>query len=277
MQLFEFDAHHRETAAIWRLVQNLPFRFGLPEGRVFRWWALNVPLDLLPESGFCGDIDLMVCSLSTPGEPPRIFYKTWEVKLILLTKNGRPRSLKRNKTERILNQLKIHREFGSPDVSLLELYHHETGSKTLKFFPTPDVFNVIQHRAKRLGNQLFGYQVLPFTYGRNEQGEDFGIFMLPNPFTTPRQPIFEVVKSLRTEPRGPFLDLAQHLSAFAESESKRLSKPLGSTTVTYCRACKKLCLIHRRDEVRCYHCFEPLAGKSSIPPLHHLQLSKYLK
>jgi hypothetical protein len=100
---------------------------------VFRWWAINVPLNLLSESRFYGDIDLMVCSLSTPREPPSIFYKTWEVKLILLNKDGRPRSLKRNKTERILNQLKIHRKFGSPEVSLLELYHHETGTKTLKF------------------------------------------------------------------------------------------------------------------------------------------------
>jgi hypothetical protein len=277
MQLFDFDAHHRETAAIWRLVRNLPFRFGLAKGRVVRWWAINVALNLLSESRFYGDIDLMVCSLSTPREPPNIFYKTWEVKLILLNKDGRPRSLKRTKTERILNQLKIHRKFGSPDVSLLELYHHETGTKTLKFFPTTEVFDVLKRRAKQLGNELFGYQILPFTYGRNEQGEDFGIFTLENPFTTPREVTFEIVKPLRTGAREPFLSLAHHLSVFAESESKRLSKPLGFTVVAYCRTCKKLCLIGRRDEVRCYHCFESLAGKSSIPPLHHLQLSKYLK
>ena len=242
-----------------------------------RWWAINVPLNLLPKCRFDGDIDLMVCSLSTPREQPDIFYKTWEVKVVLLNKDGRPRSLKRNKTEAILNQLKVHRRFGSPDVSLLELYHHETGTKTLKYFPTAEVFDVLQRRAKRLGKEMFGYQILPFTYGRNEQGEDFGIFTLENLFATPREATFEIVKPLRTEAREPFLSLAHHLSAFAERESKQMSKPLGLTVVAYCRACKRSCLIGRRDEVRCYHCFESLTGKSSIPPLHHLQLSKYLK
>lgn len=274
--LFQFDPQNRESAAIWRLVRKLPLNFGLADGRIFRWWAINIPLNLLPSSRFYGDIDLMICTLSTPMEPPSIFYKTWEIKLMLVDKSGKPRSLKSNKTEEILNQLRIHREFGSPEVSLLELYLHEAGSKAFKFFPQEGVFVVVEKRAKELQKRLFGYQVLPFGHGKNESGEDFGIFTPQNPFN-PRKATVDLLRAARTEAKGAFLELAQYLSAFAESESKRLSRPLGAAVVAYCRVCRELCLIHRKDEVRCYRCFTSFTGRSSLPPIHDIQLSKYLK
>ena len=90
--------------------------------------------------------------------------------------------MKRGKTLGILNQLKTQRKFGSPDVSLLELYLHEIGSKSFKFFPTPEVFRVVELRARELREHLFGYQILPFAHGKNEAGEDFGLYGLENPF-----------------------------------------------------------------------------------------------
>lgn len=276
MSLFDFDAQHRETAAIWRLFQNMPLHYGLVDGRVFRWWAINIPLNLLRSSSFNGDIDLMVCTLSTPLEPPGVFYKTWETKLILVEKSGRPRSLKRGKTVGILNQLKIQRKFGSPDVSLLELYLHEFGSKTFKFFPTPEIFQVVERRAKELKEHLFGYQILPFTHGKNDAAEDFGVYSLENPFQRFR-PSIELLRAPKTGATAEFLTLAQYLWAFAESESKLLSLPLGFVAITYCRFCRKLCLIHKRGRVRCYYCLRPFTGGHDIPSLTHLQLSKYLK
>lgn len=217
----------------------------------------------------------MVCTLSTPHESPGVFYKTWEVKVMLVDASGKPHSLKSNKMERTLNQLKIHREFGSPDVSLLDLYLHEAGSKAFQHFPTTEVFLVVEKRARALQQQFFGYQVLPFAHKRNEQLEDFGIFTLQNPFQ-PQQPTFSLLKATKTQANGGFLELAQHLSAFAESESKLLSKPLGFVVVAYCRVCRMLCLIHKRDEACCYRCFTPFTGQP-LPPIHDIQLSKYLK
>jgi hypothetical protein len=98
MSLFDFDAQHRETAAVWSLFQNMSLHYGLVDGKIFRWWAINIPMNLLHSSSFSGDIDLMVWTLSTPLEPPGVFYKTWETKLALVEKSGRPRSLKRGKT-----------------------------------------------------------------------------------------------------------------------------------------------------------------------------------
>jgi hypothetical protein len=252
----------------------MPLHFGLADDRIFRWWAINIPLNLLTPN-FHGDIDLMICTLSTPRESPGIFYKTWEVKLMLVDASGKPHSLKSNRTERIINQLKIQRKFGSPDVSLLELYLHEAGSETFLHFPTEEVFLVVEKRARALQKQLFGYQVLPFAHKKNEQAEDFGIFTLHNPFQL-RQPTINFLRAAKTEANGKFLELAQHLSAFAESESKRLSKSLGFVVVTYCRVCHKLCLIHKRDDACCYYCFTPFAGQP-LPAVHDMQLSKYLK
>ena len=217
----------------------------------------------------------MICTLSAPKEPPGIYYKTWEVKLMLVDASGKPRSLKSNKTEQIVNQLKVHRRFGSPHVSLLDLYLHEAGSSAFKFFPTEKVFLVVQSRAKALKKHLFGYQVLPFAHKKNELAEDFGIFTLPNPFQ-PQQPSISFLKAVWVEANGAFLQLAQHLSTFAESESKLLSKPLGFVVITYCRVCRKLCLIHRKDEARCYRCFTPFTGQQ-IPTMHEIHFNKYWK
>jgi hypothetical protein len=246
----------------------------MADGRIFRWWAINIPLNLL-HSRFCGDIDLMVCTLSAPRESPGIFYKTWEVKLMLVDKSGKPHSLKSNKTESTLNQLKIHRKFGSPHVSLLDLYLHEAGSKAFQNFPTEEVFLVVEKRANALQKQLFGYQVLPFAHKKNEQSEDFGVFTVRNPFS-PQEPAVTLLRAQRTEAKDGFLELGQYLSAFAESESKLLSKPLGFVVVTYCRVCRKLCLIHKRDEACCYRCFTPFTGER-LPAVHDIQLSKYWK
>jgi NADPH-dependent 2,4-dienoyl-CoA reductase/sulfur reductase-like enzyme len=49
-------------------------------------------------------------------------YKTWEVKVSLLYKDGTARSLKGGETKRTLQQLQAYRHFGSPDVSLLDVY-----------------------------------------------------------------------------------------------------------------------------------------------------------
>ena len=67
-------------------------------------------------------------------------------------------------------------------VTTLELYLHEIGSKSFKFFPTPEVFRVVELRARELREHLFGYQILPFAHGKNEAGEDFGLYGLENPF-----------------------------------------------------------------------------------------------
>jgi hypothetical protein len=171
--------------------------FGLSDGRIYRWWAINIPLNLLPDSGFVGDIDLMACTRGTPFERRGLYFKTWETKMMLVDKTGKPHSLKSNKTGGIVKQLTIQRRFGSPFVSLLELYLHESGSPALARFPTPEIFGVVKNRAIAVANEGFGYQLLPFGHGIDVRGQDHGIYCGRNP-VNPQSPTIDIVRGRRT-------------------------------------------------------------------------------
>jgi hypothetical protein len=45
MTLFGFDPQHREKRAIWRLFELSELRWGMADGRIFRWFAANIPPD----------------------------------------------------------------------------------------------------------------------------------------------------------------------------------------------------------------------------------------
>jgi hypothetical protein len=241
--------------------------FGLSDGRVYRWWAINIPLNLLPDSGFVGDIDLMAATRGMPFERRGFYFKTWETKMMLVDKTGKPHSLKSNKTHDIVKQLTIQRRFGSPFVSLLELYLHESGSPALARFPTPEIFRVVKNRAIALANAGFGYQLLPFGHGIGVRGQDYGIHHGRTPFN-PESPTIDIVRGPRTKVVGAFRKLAHYLSWFAENESLRVNKRLGFTVIGYCRECRQLCLIPKSDLVICYKCGAPFAGQS-LPTLEH--------
>jgi hypothetical protein len=235
--------------------------FGLSDGRVYRWWAINIPLNLLPDSGFVGDIDLMAATRGMPFERRGFYFKTWETKMMLVDKTGKPHSLKSNKTHDIVKQLTIQRRFGSPFVSLLELYLHESGSPALARFPTPEIFRVVKNRAIALANAGFGYQLLPFGHGIGVRGQDYGIHCR-------EKPTIDIVRGRRTRVIGAFRKLAHYLSWFAENEALRVNKRLGFTVIGYCRECRQLCLIPKRDLVICYKCGAPFPGQS-LPTLDH--------
>jgi hypothetical protein len=115
MTLFETPSQFREKAAICRIFELLPLQSPLAEGHVFRWFALNIPMDLGTGGSFTSDMDIIACLcplpkyVSGPSYPPHsdgYIYKTWEVKVSLLAKDGTPRSLKSGKTASTIRQLK---------------------------------------------------------------------------------------------------------------------------------------------------------------------------
>ena len=129
MTLFESPSQFREKATICRMFELLPLYAPLAEGHVFRWFALNMPMDLETGGRFTSDMDIVACLLPYPASAPLqpyprprggLIYKTWEVKVSLLYKDGTARSLKSGKTRSTMKQLRAYRNFGSPDVSLLE-------------------------------------------------------------------------------------------------------------------------------------------------------------
>jgi hypothetical protein len=247
MTLFQFDPQHRETAAIFRLLGSLPLRWGLAEGRVFRWFAVNIPMDLLRTSSFQGDLDMIACLRSFPSEPRFLKYLSWEVKLALIDKLGRPKSLKGGKTRDIVQQLKIHRRFGSPEASLLELFLCEASPNSLKHFPQPTVFPVIHERAYAMKEGMFGYKILPFQHGR-EGDEDVGTFTVQHPHSH-LQTASTIVRPAILPAGKAFLELMETLNEFADSR-----KAIGFYAIVFCKYCRKLEAIPMKADPICPSC-----------------------
>jgi hypothetical protein len=45
MTLFESDSQYREKLTIWRVLSSLPLYGSLAEGHIWRWFAINIPMD----------------------------------------------------------------------------------------------------------------------------------------------------------------------------------------------------------------------------------------
>lgn len=86
---------------------------------------------------FTSDIDIIARLYDFPNSK-NWFYKTWEVKVSLLQKDGSARSLKIGKTKRTLNQLKAYKKFGSAITILLDIYILEDGFLENNSFPTEE-------------------------------------------------------------------------------------------------------------------------------------------
>jgi hypothetical protein len=142
MTLFESPSQYREKMAIWRIFSLLPLYSALADGRVWRWFAINIPMDLGTGGVFTTDIDIMARLHDFP-QSNEWLYRTWEVKVSLLCRDGNARSLKVGKLNRTVTQLNAYREFGSPHVSLLDIYVCESGFMGRHDFPPAALNNTI--------------------------------------------------------------------------------------------------------------------------------------
>src|ERR1700683_400092 len=176
MTLFESPSQFREKATICRMFELLPLYAPLAEGHVFRWFALNIPMDLGTGGSFTSDIDIVACLLPYPSSAPLqpsprprggLIYKTWEVKVSLLYKDGTARSLKSGKTRNTIKQLRAYRNFGSPDVSLLDVYLCEPGFMGSNAFPPEPARRTVNAKIQELRENEFGYQILPFEHAKD--------------------------------------------------------------------------------------------------------------
>jgi hypothetical protein len=174
MTLFESPSQFREKAAICRIFELMPLQAPLAEGHVFRWFAINIPMDLGTGGSFTSDMDIIACLRpkpksvqGRPSYPPHsdgCIYLAWEVKVSLLCSDGTARSLKAGKTGRTITQLKAYRNFGAPNVSLLDVYVCEAGFMARNSFPPPPASQAIRAKIPELKNQGFGYQILTFEH-----------------------------------------------------------------------------------------------------------------
>jgi hypothetical protein len=163
MTLFETESQYRERETIWRVFSLLPLYASLAGGRVWRWFAINTPMDLGTGGAFTSDIDI-IARLNDFPRSKEWLYKTWEVKVGLLFKDGTGRSLKIGKIRRTKTQLNAYKEFGSPHVSLLDIYIREAGFLEANTFPPPVLHETISSKLDEMRQDGFGYQLLSRTH-----------------------------------------------------------------------------------------------------------------
>jgi len=234
---------------MWRIFSFRPLWATLAGGKIWRWFALNIPMDLMTGGMFTSDIDIIAKVQDYPRSQEWL-YKTWEVKVSLLCKDGTARSLKAGKTERTVTQLKAYREFGSPEVSLLDCYICETGFASQNPFPPTCLHATLREKIEILRRERFGYQLLPFEHDRNVHGEcEFATYASPR---NPLQKTFNLVPAVSVRPEQPFSRLVDRLNDFFENLGRRPRKPF--CQIAFCRDCRRLQLIDAKTDACCPDC-----------------------
>jgi len=276
MTLFDSNPQYREKTTIFRVFSLLPLFSSLLSGCVCRWFAVNIPMDLGTNDGYAGDIDIIAClerwpnnlspwpnNLSPwPSNTPKqgSFYRTWEVKVAKLHENGETHSLKGGKTQKILSQLDTHQEFGSPNVSLLDVYLCEAG-----FFANgkwdfhPSAQQSIRAKIPELRRNRYGYQILPFGHDKYKD-DDVGLFA-PAPFVGANMyTALDVLFPAVSRPRQPFATLASRINSVWESQ--KTGGPF-KQMVVFCRVCRSLKIVSTKaDDFECPDCHDDLIVQS---------------
>jgi len=256
MILFHSDSQHRENKAIWRMFETKLLTTELSKGYPWKWYAVNIPMDLRGVSGTKGDIDLIAHLIEPPINPdiePPSFYRTWEVKVSLLDKEANPRSLKREgRTQKIIKQMQKTRKYGASSVSLLELFVLEDGFFSKHNFPSTEVASVMKSRFVELNNLGFGYQVLPFEH--EQVGDtDYGLKSL-NAIHNPFQTSIRLLESKLTDAQSPFLDLIEALNNFYLNwKPKEQSRPF-FPVISFCKTCRDLTMVYPDHSITCSKC-----------------------
>jgi hypothetical protein len=264
--LYNFEAQFREKRALWRMFELAPLRYELANGRVFRWFGVNIPFSLI---GAEGDLDLLLALRDLPGRKPVRIYETFELKTTLISRDGRASSLKagHSKTRQLLGQLAKYRQVGSPSVSLMDIYICESGFFGRSNSMPGEVMNAIRKKLDVLKPYDYGYSILVMEFDTRAETSSnperyFGLRTLSSGGYA-GSPIFHLNPPRRTADGSPFADLVQRIEEFVEREIARGDTQLGRCIVTYCRQCRTLIVVDHKREYRCRKCGDALALQMS--------------
>ncbi len=226
-----------------------PLYGDLAEGRVWRWFAINIPMDLGTGAGgtYTSDLDI-IARLSDFPNSKNWIYKTWEVKVSVLLKDGTARSLKAGKVKRTLTQLKAYRSFGSARSTLLDVYICEDGFLESNIFPTKAVSDASHHKASEFIKEGFGYQMLPFEHTK-EGDTDIGLF---SPRNRQGKTVVDILSPRDFGHRQPFSRLVEDIDNFFEQQGEQPRKSFHQ--VVYCKNCCQFQLIDMKKVYECPNC-----------------------
>jgi hypothetical protein len=251
MSLVDYPAQHREAHAIWRLFESLPLYGAFAEGRIFAWYAANIPMDLgTGHSEFTSDIDVIACLRDKPPRLRQLIYRTWEIKVAVLRRDGSAQSLKIGKGRSIMNQLRAYRAFGAPDISLLDVFLCESGYLASNPLPSDAVRRAIASRPSEMSAEGFGHELLPF------EASDDGRSLTVMSAGLPSRNIIKLRLPRPTAASEPFVRLVRDIGEFVERQAP---EPRGRRLVVFCRRCRALAMAAPHDSWRCALCGSDLA------------------
>jgi hypothetical protein len=259
--LFQSNPQYREKLTIWQVLSLLPLYGTLAEGRIYRWFAVNIPMriNLMTGELFTGDIDIIACLNDFPHSREWI-YKTWEVKVSLLYGDGSARSLKAGKVKKQITQLNAYMQFGAPEVTLLDIYICEQGFFKKNLFPSNALIDLIKEKQKELRILGFGYQLLPFEL-EEKNGEVQRITTIRSSINL-KQNTFKVAFTNNFGLRQPFSRLVNDINSFYNQRLSTLSKKRPNQIIVYCKRCQQFQLIDMRKEQNCPNCNDDLVAQT---------------
>jgi hypothetical protein len=243
-ELFNSESGEREKACAWRLQSSI-MRFSALTNGSWKWRAVGIPLGLV-DPAHQGDIDLLFAMRPPPMRengrlkfPPPI-HRCFELKTAKVKVSGEVKSLKRGKFHKTIGQLKKLREFGAPQVFLLEVFIVEAGySDTADRMPE-EARKAVAWKHEQISRKPFGYITLALEQMAGYSEADTGLVW----------PTATVQPASTQTPQSPFTELIAALDRFADENGAVGAK----NVIGYCDPCRTLVTIDKLGPYRCLKC-----------------------
>lgn len=175
-------------------------------------------------------------------------------------RDGTASSLKAGKVRRTITQLKTYRQFGAPEVTLVDVFICENGFMSKNRFPPDVLMDVVKEKLTELGFEGFGYQLLPFEHGKEDEA-DIGLIAIHS-INNIMQTTFNILPSNNFGFRQPFSQLVDVINNFYDQQLSNLSKKRPKQIIIYCKNCRKFQLIDMKNEQNCPNCNENLVAQT---------------
>lgn len=238
-KLFTTNSQIRETRSILKLLRDINATALCND--TWQWFAVNIPYEAIEKNNFEGDIDILLKRprfLPGSNYDAGFTYRGFEVKTVVVDRNGHIKSAKRGKKkhQKIKGQLDKLKQFGCEQVFLLELFVLERGYSSHNNFPSNEIKKEILEKAKYLQQLGYGYVVMAEEPSPTHDDESGGMVHMP----------INVLKTTSNPIGSNFQRLVDGIDEFlANKKTKDALESLSQhdqfgTKVGYCISCKGL-------------------------------------
>ena len=258
-KLFATNNQIRETRSILKLLRDINATALCND--TWQWFAVNIPYEAIERNNFKGDMDILLKRprfLPGSSYDAGFTYRGFEVKTVIVDRNGHIKSAKRGKKkhQKIKGQLDKLKQFGCEQVFLLELFVLERGYSSHNNFPSDEIKKEILEKAKYLQKLGYGYVVMAEEPSPTHDDESGGMVHMP----------INVLKTASNSIGPHFQKLVNGIDNFlAEKTTKDALASLSQhdqfgTKIGYCTSCRRLTMFAPVKFIshECIFCKKPI-------------------